>query len=43
MDRGTDVLIPTWQFLDRTPQGRMDGYEGADWPRRHGEYDDAAV
>jgi predicted dithiol-disulfide oxidoreductase (DUF899 family) len=22
-DRGTDVLNPTWQLLDRTPTGRI--------------------
>jgi predicted dithiol-disulfide oxidoreductase (DUF899 family) len=36
-DRGTDVLNPTWQLLDRAPGGR----EGApdDWPLRHYEYE----
>jgi predicted dithiol-disulfide oxidoreductase (DUF899 family) len=35
-DRGTDVLNPAWQLLDRAPGGR----EGApdDWPLRHYEY-----
>jgi predicted dithiol-disulfide oxidoreductase (DUF899 family) len=38
-DRGTDVLNPTWQLLDRAPKGREHGaVEG--WPRRHDEYDD---
>jgi predicted dithiol-disulfide oxidoreductase (DUF899 family) len=39
-DRGTDVLNPTWQLLDRAPGGR----EGApdDWPLRHYEYDDTS-
>jgi predicted dithiol-disulfide oxidoreductase (DUF899 family) len=45
-DRGTDVLIPTWQFLDRAPKGRLDGgadaYAGSDWPQRHDEYPAAA-
>ena len=46
-DRGTDVLIGTWQFLDRAPKGRLAdgeaGYAESDWPRRHDEYADAAV
>ena len=35
-DRGTDVLNPAWQLLDRAPGGR----EGApdDWPLRHYDY-----
>jgi predicted dithiol-disulfide oxidoreductase (DUF899 family) len=41
-DRGTDVLIGTWQLLDRAPKGRLDagedGYAISDWPRRHDEY-----
>jgi predicted dithiol-disulfide oxidoreductase (DUF899 family) len=36
-DRGTDVLNPTWQLLDRAPKGRGGDFEG--WPRRHDEYD----
>jgi predicted dithiol-disulfide oxidoreductase (DUF899 family) len=46
-DRGTDVLIGTWQLLDRTPKGRFraPNEEEADegWPRRHDEYEDAAA
>jgi predicted dithiol-disulfide oxidoreductase (DUF899 family) len=39
-DRGTDVLNPTWQLLDRAPKGRAAGaVEG--WPRRHDEYETA--
>jgi predicted dithiol-disulfide oxidoreductase (DUF899 family) len=39
-DRGTDVLNPTWQLLDRAPKGRAEGaVEG--WPRRHDEYETA--
>jgi predicted dithiol-disulfide oxidoreductase (DUF899 family) len=37
-DRGTDVLIGTWQLLDRTPKGRDEGACEAGWPRRHDEY-----
>jgi predicted dithiol-disulfide oxidoreductase (DUF899 family) len=41
-DRGTDVLIGTWQLLDRTPKGRFkvpsEGEASGDWPRRHDEY-----
>jgi predicted dithiol-disulfide oxidoreductase (DUF899 family) len=44
-DRGTDVLIGTWQLLDRTPKGRFKAPSEAeasdDWPRRHDEYEDA--
>jgi predicted dithiol-disulfide oxidoreductase (DUF899 family) len=40
-DRGTDVLNPTWQLLDRAPNGRGDDTD--DWLRRHDEYDDAPV
>jgi predicted dithiol-disulfide oxidoreductase (DUF899 family) len=40
-DRGTDVLIGTWQLLDRAPKGRGDDFE--DWPRRHDEYEVAAA
>jgi predicted dithiol-disulfide oxidoreductase (DUF899 family) len=45
-DRGTDVLIGTWQWLDRTPKGRFrapreDEADGG-WPRKHDEYEDAA-
>jgi predicted dithiol-disulfide oxidoreductase (DUF899 family) len=36
-DRGTDVLNPTWQLLDRTPKGRDEGASEG-WPRRHDEY-----
>jgi predicted dithiol-disulfide oxidoreductase (DUF899 family) len=35
-DRGTEVLIGTWQPLDRAPGGRAENPEG--WPRRHDEY-----
>jgi predicted dithiol-disulfide oxidoreductase (DUF899 family) len=42
MDRGTDVLIPTWQFLDRTPRGRFlvpsEAEAAGGWPKRHDEY-----
>jgi predicted dithiol-disulfide oxidoreductase (DUF899 family) len=37
-DRGTDVLNPTWQLLDRTPKGRDEGASEG-WPRRHDEYE----
>jgi predicted dithiol-disulfide oxidoreductase (DUF899 family) len=41
-DRGTDVLIGTWQLLDRTPKGRFtapsEAAASGDWPRRHDEY-----
>jgi len=40
-DRGTDVLIGTWQLLDRTPKGRNEGARARDWPRRHDEYEGA--
>jgi predicted dithiol-disulfide oxidoreductase (DUF899 family) len=44
-DRGTDVLLGTWQLLDRTPKGRFKSESEADatedWPRRHDEYADA--
>lgn len=36
-DRGTDVLNPTWQLLDRAPNGR-DEAAHPDWPRRRDEY-----
>ena len=36
-DRGTDVLNPTWQLLDRAPKGRDDDAH-QDWPKRHDEY-----
>ncbi len=36
-DRGTDVLNPTWQLLDRTPKGRDEGASEG-WPRRRDEY-----
>ncbi|MDX6688474.1 MAG: hypothetical protein QOF86_4602 [Baekduia sp.] len=44
-DRGTDVLNPTWQLLDRAPLGRnatatSDG-PPAGWPQRRDEYDPA--
>jgi predicted dithiol-disulfide oxidoreductase (DUF899 family) len=46
-DRGTDVLNPTWQLLDRTPKGRFktpsEAAPPAGWPRRHDEYEDAAA
>jgi predicted dithiol-disulfide oxidoreductase (DUF899 family) len=42
-DRGTDVLIGTWQLLDRTPKGRFkapsEEAASGDWPRRHDEYE----
>jgi predicted dithiol-disulfide oxidoreductase (DUF899 family) len=45
-DRGTDALIPTWQFLDRTPRGRFlvpsEAEAAGGWPRRNDEYGDAA-
>ena len=34
-DRGTDVLNPTWQLLDRAPKGRYASPEG--WPRRRAD------
>lgn len=34
-DRGTDVLNPTWQLLDRAPNGRDTG--SGDWPRRRAD------
>jgi predicted dithiol-disulfide oxidoreductase (DUF899 family) len=37
-DRGTDVLNPVWQLLDRAPHGRDDAQHSG-WPRRHDEYD----
>jgi predicted dithiol-disulfide oxidoreductase (DUF899 family) len=41
-DRGTDVLNPTWQLLDRTPKGRFKAPSeveaSGDWPLRHDEY-----
>jgi predicted dithiol-disulfide oxidoreductase (DUF899 family) len=40
-DRGTDVLNPTWQLLDRGPKGRGDDFE--DWPRKRDEYEDVAA
>jgi predicted dithiol-disulfide oxidoreductase (DUF899 family) len=36
-DRGTDVLNPTWQLLDRVPKGRDDAAH-PNWPRRRDEY-----
>ena len=39
-DRGTDVLNPTWQLLDRAPKGRDDAAYPA-WPRRRDEYPSA--
>jgi predicted dithiol-disulfide oxidoreductase (DUF899 family) len=46
MDRGTDALIPTWHFLDRTPRGRFlnptEAESSGDWPKRHDEYGQAA-
>jgi predicted dithiol-disulfide oxidoreductase (DUF899 family) len=46
-DRGTDVLIGTWQLLDRTAKGRFrtpnEEQGDSDWPRRHDEYEDAAT
>ena len=36
-DRGTDVLNPTWQLLDRAPKGRDDAAH-PDWPKRRDEY-----
>lgn len=36
-DRGTDVLIPTWQLLDRAPRGREDD-AFPEFPRRGDEY-----
>ena len=41
-DRGTDVLNPTWQLLDRAPRGR-DDQSHADWPRRSDEYETEPV
>ena len=46
-DRGTDVLNPTWQLLDRAPKGRFmapsEGAATSEWPRRHDEYEDASA
>jgi predicted dithiol-disulfide oxidoreductase (DUF899 family) len=46
-DRGTDVLIGTWQLLDRTPKGRFrapnEDEADSGWPRRHDEYEDVAT
>jgi predicted dithiol-disulfide oxidoreductase (DUF899 family) len=39
-DRGTDVINPTWQLLDRAPRGRE---LPADWPRRRDESEWAAA
>jgi predicted dithiol-disulfide oxidoreductase (DUF899 family) len=36
-DRGTDVLNPTWQLLDRAPKGRSLP-PGAEWPSRRYEH-----
>jgi predicted dithiol-disulfide oxidoreductase (DUF899 family) len=36
-DRGTDVLISTWQLLDRAPRGREDD-RFPNFPRRKDEY-----
>jgi predicted dithiol-disulfide oxidoreductase (DUF899 family) len=36
-DRGTEVLNPVWQFLDRAPKGR-DEKNHPDWPHKHDEY-----
>ena len=41
-DRGTDVLNPTWQLLDRAPRGRDDASH-PDWPRRSDEYEEEPV
>ena len=42
MDRGTEPLIPTWHFLDRTPRGRFlipsEAEATPGWPLRHDEY-----
>jgi predicted dithiol-disulfide oxidoreductase (DUF899 family) len=35
-DRGTDVILATWQLLDRVPNGR--GEDFSDWPHRHDAY-----
>jgi predicted dithiol-disulfide oxidoreductase (DUF899 family) len=35
-DRGTDVLNPTWQLLDRAPRGRGTEFDG--WPRRRADH-----
>jgi predicted dithiol-disulfide oxidoreductase (DUF899 family) len=43
MDRGTEPLIPTWHFLDRTPRGRFMNPSEAEsvpgWPKRNDEYE----
>ena len=43
MDRGTEPLIPTWHFLDRTPRGRFlipsEAEAVPGWPKRHDEYE----
>jgi predicted dithiol-disulfide oxidoreductase (DUF899 family) len=38
-DRGTDVLNPTWQLLDRAPKGRDTGAD--DWPKRRADLEPA--
>jgi predicted dithiol-disulfide oxidoreductase (DUF899 family) len=39
--RGLDVLLGTYQLLDRVPRGRDEG-EAPDWVRRHDEYENVA-
>jgi predicted dithiol-disulfide oxidoreductase (DUF899 family) len=41
-DRGTDVLNPSWQLLDRAPRGRDDASHSG-WPRRSDEYEQEPV
>ena len=41
-DRGTDVLNPSWQLLDRAPRGR-DEAKHSGWPRRSDEYETEPV
>jgi predicted dithiol-disulfide oxidoreductase (DUF899 family) len=46
-DRGTDVINPVWQLLDRAPKGRFkapseDAATG-EWPGRHDEYEQATA
>jgi predicted dithiol-disulfide oxidoreductase (DUF899 family) len=37
--RGLDVLLGTYQLLDRAPKGRDEADLGGEWVRRHDEYD----
>jgi predicted dithiol-disulfide oxidoreductase (DUF899 family) len=39
--RGLDVLLGTYQLLDRAPKGRDEDELAGDWVRRHDEYEDS--